>query len=342
MAEDEFSKADRDAMRAYLARSEVRLSTMRRIALGFINGAGLLLLFPIFFKDVITVIIRTFLNSGLINHFPELGQSGEWLSLLLFGALFFPFVVSIAIPVHALYLLLKDILHFYFTVYTPGFPTSLNNPTFTLNAIAFSPDESPTVKEAVLQRQYQDDYANFMTPLSTKRRKEYLEAIIEQTNGDIMPPTRRNMDSTVNVQHLNAAFGLARLLDRQLVEEVAAAEVMLTRSVLYLRRLVLRYLKTLLVFIWTTMISFIMMPFLQDPRFNPVLILGVGYVLWSVLAFQVIHLPIHWMYRFNRQLEMTARIDRQIILLEINVRWWIYASIGSSLLGLGLALWSVM
>jgi hypothetical protein len=127
-----FNKDDRDAMRAYLARTEVRLSTMHRIALGFINGAGILLLFPIFFKDAITVIIHTFLISGLTNHFPEMGQNGEWLSLLLFICVLLPFVVSVVIPIYALYLLLKDILHFYFTVYTPGFPTTLNNPTFTL------------------------------------------------------------------------------------------------------------------------------------------------------------------------------------------------------------------
>lgn len=38
----------RNAMRAFLQRSEVRLSTMHRIANAFLSGAGLLVLFPVF------------------------------------------------------------------------------------------------------------------------------------------------------------------------------------------------------------------------------------------------------------------------------------------------------
>src|SRR5690349_11344215 len=42
---------DRDELRAFLQRGEVRLSTMHRIAGVFLNGAGLLFLIPILVKD---------------------------------------------------------------------------------------------------------------------------------------------------------------------------------------------------------------------------------------------------------------------------------------------------
>ena len=77
------------------------------------------------------------------------------------------------------------------------------------------------------------------------------------------------------VERFNAAFGLARILDRPLVYEVAKTEVSLARHTLYLRRLVLRYLRTLLAFIWTTLVIFIMVPFLQDERFPPLVMQSV-------------------------------------------------------------------
>ncbi|MEZ4668944.1 MAG: hypothetical protein R3E39_13640 [Anaerolineae bacterium] len=114
------SDADRNAMRAYLQRCEVRLSTLHRIATAFISGAGLLLLIPVFFKDAIDSILTVFLAQGN-NVFETFGSGGQILSLILYGCLVFPLVLSLGIPLYGVYLLLKDIIHFYFTIYSPGF-----------------------------------------------------------------------------------------------------------------------------------------------------------------------------------------------------------------------------
>jgi hypothetical protein len=50
------------------------------------------------------------------------------------------------------------------------------------------------------------------------------------------------------------AFGLAGLKDRPLLEEVAKMEISLVRHGLHLRRLVLRYLKAFLLFIFTSLV----------------------------------------------------------------------------------------
>ncbi len=346
------SQRDIDAIRAYLGRAEVRHSTLHRIAIGFISGAGLLLLFPIFFRDIITTILNTFLAETW-NHFPTLGTNGVFLTLGLMISVGIPFLVMVFIPVYALYLLLKDIVHFYFSVYTPGFSQELNNPTFSLTGMAFPLDESENVKKAVYAYQYRHHDHHFLMAFSEGRKKEYLDSFIQQTNGKIIPESRQRhklaqmgitsheVDPT-EVNRLNAMFGLARLTDRTLVEEVAYVELVMSRSIIYLRRIVIRYVKTLLVFVWTSLVSFVMVPFLGDERFPPLLVLAIGFAIWSFWAQYVIHLPVVWMYKFDKELGTKANIDRQIVFLETRVRRWIWVAMAFSVFALILSIMTII
>lgn len=351
-AQHVLTKDERDAIRAYLGRAEVRHSTLHRIAIGFISGAGLLLLFPLFFRDVITTIIISFLAETW-NHFPNNGLLGVILTLALMLSVAIPFLVSIFIPLYALYFLLKDIVHFYFSVYTPGFYPELNNPTFSLNAMAFPFDESKAVKRAVYNYQYRHEDNHFLMAFSERRKQEYLDTIIEKTKGKIVPRTRQlhrlnlmgitsDQIDPLEVDRLNAMFGLARLTDRTLIEEVAYMELVMSRSIIYLRRIVIRYVKTLLVFIWTALVSFVMLPFIQDVRFPHLLVMAVGYFIWSFWAQYVIHLPVMWMYKFNRELGKKANIDRQIVFLESRVRRWIGLAMCASLVALILSIGAII
>src|SRR5690606_8520058 len=56
-----FTTDERNAMRAFLQRSEVRISTIHRVAVGFLSGAGLLFLFPVFLKDGVLTLITALL-----------------------------------------------------------------------------------------------------------------------------------------------------------------------------------------------------------------------------------------------------------------------------------------
>ncbi len=67
------SANEKIAMRAYLQRCEVRLSTMQRIAGVFLNGAGLLVLLPVFFKDAITNVLVGISKSDTFEVFSILG-----------------------------------------------------------------------------------------------------------------------------------------------------------------------------------------------------------------------------------------------------------------------------
>lgn len=322
-----FSPDERNAMRAYLQRCEVRTSTLHRIATAFVGGAGLMLLIPIFFKDVIDTIIFVLLDHTT-NQFPEVGGlEGNILTVILYLVIIYPLGLSLCIPIYGVYLLLKDIIHFYFTIYMPGFHSDLVNPTFALPGIAFSTDESPHAKREVMRYQYLQQHKDYMMPFSEGRRELYFDSIITNTDEHIIPPSRKIQklrdegcllqdNGEKDVKRFNAAFGIARTLDRTLVQEVALAEMLIVRHILYLRRIVLRYAKTMLMFMWTVLMAFIMLPFLHDSRANVFLVLSVGYFIWSLSVMPIMRLPLSWIYRHRFGKIPEHQIDSQLTMLE--------------------------
>lgn len=335
MSEAELLENERSAVRAYLARAEVRLSTLHRIATAYISGAGLLLLVPIFLRDVVEglllIYIELFASLPFANHLPN---------ALLFVLLTYPFILSLAIPLYGVYLMLKDIIHFYFTIYAPGFSPSLLNPTFSLNSLMLSPDDAPQTKRAVQALQYHREAIEYMIPFSDRRRERYFDILVAHTKGEIIPPTRRNLTvedaSEKDVRHMNTAFGIARGLDRSLIEEVALMEATLTRNILYLRRLMLRYVKTLLMFLWTAVISFVALPFLQASYLPRLWILAVVYLVWAVAAIRIVRWPVLWIYRHRSGVVDTTHVDVQLNRMERRIKPFLWASIAMSVLTIGL------
>jgi hypothetical protein len=120
--------------------------------------------------------------------------------------------------------------------------------------------------------------------------------------------------------HFSAAFGLARSLDRTLIEEVATSEISLVRHIIYLRRLVLRYMKTLLMFIWTSLITFVMLPLLEHEELPFFVIFAGGYLVWSLLVMRVARLPLGWIYRHLHGIPDEKYIDEQLVILENQIR----------------------
>src|SRR5258708_10646405 len=98
-AEPPLTEGERNAMRAYLQRCEVRLSTLHRIATAFIGGAGLLLLIPVFFKDAFDNLLSVML-SQIGNHFPTQGNAGILLTAILYLCLLYPLFLSLIIPLY--------------------------------------------------------------------------------------------------------------------------------------------------------------------------------------------------------------------------------------------------
>ncbi len=131
---------------------------------------------------------------------------------------------------------------------------------------------------------------------------------------------------------------MARTIDRELVQEVATQEVSLARHILYLRRMVLRSMKTLLMFIWTTIVSFVMLPFLQDTTMPTFLISSIGFLIWSLLAMPILRTPVHWIYRHKKGNWDRTHIDRQMTVMERKVSRLVYAAVFMSTVVLAISL----
>jgi hypothetical protein len=334
------SDAERNAMRAYLQRCEVRLSTLHRIATAFLSGAGLLLLIPVFFKDAIDSLLVVILAQSS-NQFEAWNGLGYVVTVVQYLAIGYLVILSMAIPLYGVYMLLKDIIHFYFTIYTPGFSENLLNPTFALTGVMFSHDESVAGKREVMRYQYDATQMGFMIPFSRERKELYFDSIIENSEHSIIPETRQidHLEAegvlpqgydALNVERFNAALGIARSIDRTLAQEVAVTEMSLVRHVLYLRRLMFRYVKTLLMFIWTMVVAFMVLPFLRDPRFSPLLMLSLAYLIWVVAAQPIMRWPLDWIYKHRREKTRFDHVDPQ--LRSMNERLVIFCNVG---IGLG-------
>jgi hypothetical protein len=336
----EFTVDERNAMRSFLQRSEVRLSTIHRVAVGFLSGAGLLFLFPVFLKDgVLTLLI------ALLNYTPVLPQGMETLGMVgtvvIYLCLIYPFLLSLGLPVAALLYLLEDIVRFYFVGHPPTFSEEFFNPRFVLTGVAFSPDESEAVKSRVLRHEYGTDLIGFVISRADAHSR-YYSNMIDKPKRLIVPSTRKLprlikmgvvklveekpledladddrvrvvgtyangngpsdekpfAERTVDeIDRFNAALGLTGFIERPLYQEVAKTEVSLVRHALKLRRLVLRYFQALLILIWTSFVTFLMLPFLQDSagRFPMPMVFAAAYLLWAALAPWIVQLPIVWL-----------------------------------------------
>jgi hypothetical protein len=321
---------DKAALRTYLQRCEVRLSTMHRVVTAFVSGAALMVLIPVFFKDVIGALIQTLLND-FGNRFPAFGVAGVPLTIVLYLLLAYVFGLSVFVPLRALYLLFKDILDFYITVSTPDTEEAvgLHNPAFALTGVAISPDEvSDEVRRDILRYQYRPNSIDFMLPFSDKRRQEYFQPILDETRYidaqtqtpryRIIPPEREiavlqsqgvlmdtQEDYLRDVTYFNVALGVGRSYQRSLVREAAKTEMSLVRHGIYLRRLIFRYVATLMLFLWTLMVLFVMLAVLQttpvqtlaSPAAGELFVIAAGCFVWTLPLRYILHRPMQWIYR---------------------------------------------
>jgi hypothetical protein len=254
--------AARSAMRAFLQRAEVRLSTMHRIAGVFLNGAGLLALLPFLFGAPLGAMLGTFAGNA-----SEVRNSPAYLVGVFCGLV--ACAIVFGVPLYALYLLIKDLVNFYFTPNIYGFgKEDYFHPRFVLSGLAYPLDETAGHRSAILRAEHNESLVNFVVGRNRAQRARF-ESVYADTAGGIVPATRREdlkryqidtegqsdvSPSSRDLRALYTAFGLAGVLDRTLAEEVAKMEASLVRHGLALRHLVLRYTKALILTVLTLLI----------------------------------------------------------------------------------------
>jgi hypothetical protein len=130
--DDDFVEAslsldERAAIRAYLQRSEVRLSTFHRVASALLSGAGLMVLLPAVERDSVVGVVSALLT----------GRMDAVHLLLVIGV-----AASLVLPCTALWLVLRDLTQFYFHAnHLRHASGETFTPRFTLTGLRLPVDE---------------------------------------------------------------------------------------------------------------------------------------------------------------------------------------------------------
>jgi hypothetical protein len=306
------------AQRAYLQRAEVRLSTMHRIASAFVSGAALLILLPLFLRDALSPIM------GAVS-----GVFTETFVPMLYLV---PLVIAFVIPIVSLFLLLKDLILFYFSASIPE-PKQPEKPTFhprfALTGIPYSDDEGEDAKRRIRSEQFKPPLTFFLLP-HREHQKKWLRDLVSTPEGRrIALPSDSKYLTMCDPNHpdfdlVRMAFGLTGAYDRSLEVEVAKTELSLIRHNLLLRRLVMRYMKALILFIWTGLVLFVLVSALGS-LVNPgdkgkgLFVVSLGLLIWSTFAPFLIRLPVRWIYREFDQNASDVTRDEHLVKFEIGV-----------------------
>jgi len=220
------------ALRAYLQRCEVRLSTIHRVASALLSGAGLVVIFPALAKDSVARVLRSLVSSGV-----DLPR----------GLLFAAELVSFALPLAALWLLLKDLTGFYFAGnhFEAGDALAFH-PRFAVSGLRIATDELDEDTARALHAARRDPRLRaFLLP----------ENAFSRTRID-RQAARYGLGGGEDDARQDALLELSTTRDRTLVEQAAGLEQVLARHVLNVQLLVLRYAKAVLAMLTTAAAAF--------------------------------------------------------------------------------------
>lgn len=234
------------AMRAFLQRAEVRLSTIHRVGQALLGGSALVLLLPLFLRDGFPKVAAVLVAGHDANQ--------HWLVLAGTGI---AAGVSMAVPVLAIFLLVSDLLGFYFTSNTFGAPggdgdsRTVFNPRFIIPGLGMNDDEIDGAAAVELDDGRADAWTRaLLIPRSSDDGgwRDRFDARTAEIWGVAAQPGPAGDDARLRQQ-----FRLAGLHSgRTLALDVARTEALLARHVLGIRIAVLRYAKALLLLVTTT------------------------------------------------------------------------------------------
>jgi hypothetical protein len=301
-----------EALRAFIQRSETRLATMHATLSAFIGGAGLLTLFPLFFYNSAIAFVRIFEHEiTLVDQLRT--RPGLFTMLWLW-----PIICSFAIPLISLYQLVFQMAITYFDPQTVTF----RRPRFSLRAIAVASDEHQLTDNEV----YSSDNLQLVVPANELARPEGTPGAIDRAY----------------VQQAIVAGQEALTLQQQ----AAQLQAHLIRLNVSLRVIIVRYIKSLIAFVWTlialTICLAVVEPAIERPDVLPwpgthpveywCLIFGL---LWASLAPLFVALPLRWIIRRGNQgLRLEVRRDMHLMGFELTVWLLCFFAVVFSCVGL--------
>jgi hypothetical protein len=312
--------------RAYLQRGETRLSTLHRVAGAFLGGAGLLTLLPVLFRDTFSSLFSHFL---FLNQpgIPQPGSLQRWLTLV-------PVLLSLVLPLWALYLLVRDLVQFYFTGHHFGDrANAITYPRFILSGILVPADHLHN-KHDLDDAREERAVTELLVPESAKARSRLLkEAHVLLECRGVDESSERSFTQDALKSFL---FRYTASMKRSLPQESAKMEASLARHHALLRVLVLRYAKAFLLTILTTGTTITVLVILNLLRPGtraeltgatnlgvlPDFLVWYGalsvYAAWCLAAAWIVRRPVVWIYDELADSTKSLRTPQSLIQFE---RW---------------------
>lgn len=260
--EQEWSSEDRAAARAFLQRCEVRLSTLHRVATALLSGAGLMVLLPAMMKDQIVGVVGALLTAE---------PTPPHLLLAVIATL------VLGLPLMVFFLLLGDLTRFYFHAeHVEASSGTVFAPRLTLTGLRLPAGELSDAALGHLEAARGDRPAiELVVPPNPRGRQRIDRRLgaygIVDPNGELTDHERAG-----------GLFELVASRPRALADEVAKVESGMTRHLLRLQVIVMRYVKALLAFLVTALAVFGAAAVVnRDDR------VGDGGQLWLALIFAV-------------------------------------------------------
>jgi hypothetical protein len=272
------SPDEKAAVRAFLQRCDVRLSTMHRVATALLSGAGILVLLPAVERDSVLTVLRSLLAG------PVTWSRG----LLVVGV-----VLTIALALEVLWLLVIELTRFYFhanhVVHEDG---EAFTPRFTLTGLRVPTDEFTAATNAVYDQLHgAESTVRLLVPENSRARRRIDRQIAAY-------PGLLEDHGDPDLARADALFELAASRRRTLLEEAAKVEYGMVRHMLRLQVIVLRYVKALLVVVITSISAFALAASVSgqnaataaDQRW----IAGI-LLIWAPVALIVVSSPVRWL-----------------------------------------------
>ena len=282
-SEAALSGEERAAVRAYLQRSEVRLSTIHRVASALLSGAGLMVLLPAVERDSVTSVLGALLSGdvGLVR-------------VLLAVAV----CAAVALPFTALWLLLRDLTQFYFHAnHVRHRDGEAFTPRFTLTGLRLPGGELEAAAAASLDdARLQPRNVELLVPANDESRRR-IDLQLAAYGGLGLP------EPATDAARARALFDLAASRERDLVDEVAKVEHGMARHVLRIQVIVLRYVKAVLAMLTTALAAFALAAIIErhaeisagDETWLAVILLA-----WAPVAVLAVTTPVRWLERLLR------------------------------------------
>jgi hypothetical protein len=271
---------DRAAMRAFLQRCEVRLSTMHRVATALLSGAGILVLLPALERDSVVATLRALLVGPV-----------SWSRGLLAAAV----ALSIVLALTVVWLLVEELTRFYFHSNHIRRSAGVDSfaPRFTLTGLRMASDEL----SGAADEQYE----------ASHRAPDNVELLVARNAGARARIDRRlaaypgavEPVGDPDLTRAESMFELAASRRRTLIDEVTKVEYGIVRHANRLQVIVLRYVKALLLIVVTALTSFVCAAAVDgghasaaDERW-----VAGALVVWSAAAIVAVAAPVRWLER---------------------------------------------